>query len=147
MSATLAPSARPAARPSGTGRTAGTARIAGTARTAGTGRTAGTARISGTGARPSGATFWRRRLMVLLVLVAFAFLLTVAIGRVGAEAELSDRVAGHVVVHPGETLWDVAVATAPEGMDVRRQLADLEALNGLRAHEVDAWTVVLLPAR
>jgi hypothetical protein len=41
----------------------------------------------------------------------------------------------------------VAVATAPEGMDVRRQLADIEALNDLKAHEVDAWTVVLLPAR
>jgi hypothetical protein len=97
--------------------------------------------------RPTAATFWRRRALVLTVLVALAFLLTVAIGRVGAQAELTDRVAGHVVVQPGQTLWEVAVATAPEGLDVRRQLADIEALNGLRAHEVDAWTVVLLPAR
>jgi hypothetical protein len=98
-------------------------------------------------ARPAAATFWRRRLLALAALVALAFLLTVAIGRVGAGAELDDRVAGHVVVQPGQTLWEVAVATAPEGLDVRRQLADIEALNGLRAHEVDAWTVVLLPAR
>lgn len=108
---------------------------------------AATIRPDSGGSRPSTATFWRRRLLVLAGLVAVAFLLTVAIGRVGAEAELSDRVAGHVLVQPGETLWDVAVATAPEGMDVRRQLADIEALNDLRAHEVDAWTVVLLPAR
>jgi 4-amino-4-deoxy-L-arabinose transferase-like glycosyltransferase len=97
--------------------------------------------------RPSPATFWRRRLIALAMLVALAFLLTVAIGRVGAEAELSDRVAGHVVLQPGQTLWDVAVATAPEGMDVRRQLVDIQELNELKAHEVEAWTVVLLPAR
>jgi hypothetical protein len=108
---------------------------------------AGSARRAAASVRPSAATFWRRRLSVLAALVVLAFLLTVAIGRVGAQAELSDRVAGHVVLQPGETLWEVAVATAPDGMDVRRQLADIEALNDLRAHEVEAWTVVLLPAR
>jgi hypothetical protein len=103
--------------------------------------------LCGAAARPSTATFWRRRLAVLVAFVVLAFLLTVAIGRVGAQAELRNQVAGHVVVQPGQTLWDVAVASAPDGMDVRRQLADIEALNDLRAHQVDAWTVVLLPAR
>jgi hypothetical protein len=92
-------------------------------------------------------TIWRRRLVAVALLVVLAFALTVAIGRVGAGAELDDPVAGHVVVTPGETLWDVAVATAPEGMDVRRHLADLEALNGFEDRDVAAWTVVLLPAR
>jgi hypothetical protein len=99
------------------------------------------------GGRVSRMTIWRRRAVAVAALVVLAFLLTVAIGRVGAGAELEDRVAGHVVVSPGETLWDVAVATAPEGVDVRRHLADLEHLNGFRAADVGAWTVVLLPAR
>jgi hypothetical protein len=98
-------------------------------------------------ATPSAATLWRRRAVAVALLVVLAFLATVAIGRVGAGAELEDRVAGHVVVEPGETLWDVAVATAPEGMDVRRHLAELEALNGVTAGDVTAWTVILLPAR
>jgi hypothetical protein len=98
-------------------------------------------------ARPSAATLWRRRAGALAALVLLAFLLTVAIGRVGAGAGLEDPVAGHVVVGPGETLWDVAVATAPPGVDVRRHLADLEALNGLERGEVAAWTVVLIPSR
>ncbi|MFA9431192.1 hypothetical protein [Egicoccus sp. AB-alg2] len=97
--------------------------------------------------RPSAAVLWRRRAVAVLGLVLVAFLLTVAIGRVGAEAELADKVAGHVVVQPGETLWDVAVATAPEGVDARRQLDELRQLNGFGSSEVDAWTVVLLPAR
>lgn len=97
--------------------------------------------------RPSAAVLWRRRAVAILGLIAIAFLLTVAIGRVGAEAELADKVAGHVVVQPGESLWEVAVATAREGIDARRQLDDLVKLNGLSSSQVDAWTVVLLPAR
>jgi hypothetical protein len=93
------------------------------------------------------ATIWRRRVVAVATLVLLAFLLTVAIGRVGAGAELEDRVAGHVVVAPGETLWDVAVATAPDGVDVRRHLADVKELNGLSGGDVAAWTVILLPAR
>jgi hypothetical protein len=97
--------------------------------------------------RAGTAAIWRRRLVAVAALVVFAFLLTVAIGRVGAGAELADPVAGHVVVAPGETLWDVAVATAPPGVDVRQQLAALESLNGFTSSDVGAWTVVLLPAR
>lgn len=97
--------------------------------------------------RPSAATIWRRRAVAILALVLVAFLLTVAIGRVGAQADLADKVAGHAVVQPGESLWEVAVATAPEGVDARRHLDDLVRLNGFESSQVDAWTVVLLPAR
>ena len=97
--------------------------------------------------RPSAVVIWRRRAVAILGLVLVAFLITVAIGRVGAEAELADKVAGHVVVEPGESLWEVAVATAPEGMDARRHLDELVKLNGFSSSQVDAWTVVLLPAR
>jgi hypothetical protein len=97
--------------------------------------------------RVPAATIWRRRAVAVLALVLVAFLLTVAIGRVGAGAELDDRVAGHVVVAPGETLWDVAAVTAPPGVDVREQVAALEALNGFAGGDVPAWTVVLIPAR
>jgi hypothetical protein len=93
------------------------------------------------------ATYLRRRFVAVAVLIVLAFLLTVAIGRVGAEAELADRVAGHVVVEPGQTLWDIAVDTAPAGVDARQQVADLQALNGITAAELKAWDVVLIPAR
>ena len=85
--------------------------------------------------------------MALAVLLLAAFLLTVAIGRVGAEAELADPVAGHAVIEPGDTLWSVAVETAPAGMDPREQLRAIQDLNGLPSADVEAWTVVLLPAR
>lgn len=93
------------------------------------------------------ATVVRRRSMALAVFLVAAFLLTVAIGRVGAEAELADPVAGHAVIEPGQTLWGIAVDTAPEDVDPRQQLRAIQDLNGLTTADVAAWTVVLLPAR
>jgi hypothetical protein len=55
------------------------------------------------------------------------------------------EVAGHVVLQPGETLWDVAVRSAPAGVDPRRQLDDLRRINGFGPGPLDAWTVVLIP--
>lgn len=97
--------------------------------------------------RISRATALRRRLVALAGLVLLLTLLTVAVGRVGAEAELADRVAGHAMLAPGDTLWDVAVSSAPDGVDPREQLAAIRTLNGFEGASVDAWTVVLLPAR
>ena len=97
--------------------------------------------------RAGSAVYWRRRAVVVGVLLALAFLLTGLVGRVGAEAELEDKVAGHVVVHPGETLWDVTVATAPDDVDPREHLLRIQELNGLDNGQVEAWTVVLIPAR
>jgi hypothetical protein len=95
----------------------------------------------------SPASTWRRRGTALVIVVALIFLLVAAAGRIAASADLEDRVAGHVVIEPGQTLWDVAVATAPEGSDPRAQLVAIQELNGITAGEVGAWTVVLLPTR
>ena len=102
---------------------------------------------SGAVRHPSRVTYWRRRAMAVTVLLVVAFVTTALIGRIGAEAELEDKVAGHVVVQPGESLWDVAADTAPDGMDTREQLRALAELNGLESGSVEAWSVVLIPAR
>lgn len=93
------------------------------------------------------ASAWRRRLGAIAVLVLLAFLLTAGIGRVTAGAQLADPVAGTVTVGPGETLWEVAAATAPDGVGVNEQLAAINDLNGFSGGVVEPWTVVLLPAR
>ena len=87
----------------------------------------------------------RRRMVGAAILVAGV--LTVAVGWAGAQAQLNHEVAGHVMLEPGQTLWDVAVATAPDGVDPRRQMAALRELNGIDGAHVDAWMVVLVPAR
>lgn len=95
----------------------------------------------------SRSTYRRRRCTVLLVLVALVLAVGTAAGGVGAQAELEDPVAGHVVVEPGDTLWEVAVTSAPEGVDPRAQLTAIQELNGLQGGSIEAWTVLLLPAR
>ena len=84
----------------------------------------------------------------LLLLTAAVTLLAVLVGP--ARSMLIDPempvAAGHVVLEPGETLWDVAVRSAPNGVDPREQLDALRRLNGFGSAGLDAWTVVLIPA-
>lgn len=84
-----------------------------------------------------------RRLLALAVLLAVGL---VALGWSGADARLADPVADTVVVAPGDTLWEIAVATAPAGIDPRAHLRELMALNGFTDSDVAPWTVVLVPA-
>lgn len=94
----------------------------------------------------SQATYWRRRLTVLAGVLTLALLLVALVGNHGAEAELADPVGGHVVIEPGQTLQDIAAATAPDGVRVADHLSRIRDLNGFDSANVGAWTVVLLPA-
>jgi hypothetical protein len=93
-----------------------------------------------------------RRRTVGRRLVGLALLAALLLGGVVGGAHLAfgapaePAVAGHVVLQPGETLWDVAVRSAPVGVDPRRQLDTLRRLNGFGPGALDAWTVVLIPA-
>jgi hypothetical protein len=89
----------------------------------------------------------RPRLVLALALLLLVTVAMMVLGSSGAGAELADPVAGHAVVAPGETLWDVAVASAPPGVDARQQVRDIQELNGLDGADLEAWTVLLLPAR
>lgn len=101
-----------------------------------------------TATRAPRAVYWRRRAVVLLVIVAALLTAGALVGDVGssAEAGLSSNVAGQAVVRPGDTLWDLAADTAPDGINIHQQLRALRDLNGLRSDQVPAWTIVLLPA-
>lgn len=77
-----------------------------------------------------------------------AAVIVVLVGLAGAGTGQADTagVAGHAVVEPGQTLWDIAVTEAPAGSDPRVYLEDLLRVNGFAEASVPAWTVVLLPA-
>ncbi len=96
--------------------------------------------------RPSRAVYLRRRLTVVLAVILLALGLVLFGGAMGAEAGGGAPITGgHVVVEPGQTLWEVAIDNAPAGTDIRGYLADLQDLNGLHDGQVAAWSVVLLP--
>lgn len=84
-----------------------------------------------------------RRIVGLLIVATM--LVAGLLGTVMASAD-EPVAAGHVVLQPGETLWDVAVRSAPAGVDPRRQLDAVRRLNGFGPGALDAWTVVLIPA-
>ena len=77
------------------------------------------------------AAVHRRRLalgtVAVLVVVAGLF----ATGPSGVAPAASQRVPRSVVLHEGDTVWEIADRYAPENMDVRTYIDAIVRLNGL----------------
>lgn len=88
-----------------------------------------------------------RRGRILVVLVGAAVLFVAfSIGRVSGRAATPPPPVRAVVVHPGETLWQLAQQVAPN-QDPRVTVAQLVALNHLPGPAVTAGEQVLVPGR
>ena len=85
-----------------------------------------------------------RRLVALLALlpIVAAFLL---IGTRSAQAETAMPATAIIKIEAGQTLWDVAVAIAPNE-DPRATIWTIKALNGLKTSEVQAGQALVVPA-
>jgi len=85
-----------------------------------------------------------RRLVALLALlpIVAAFLL---IGTRSAQAETAMPTTAIIKIEAGQTLWDVAVAIAPNE-DPRATIWTIKALNGLQTSEVQAGQALVVPA-
>lgn len=91
----------------------------------------------------AGGTGRGAAVFAILALAAAFVLLT---GGIVAANQQHAEVRGTATIEPGETLWDVAVAHAPDGTDPRSYLARLRQVNDVDAGALRPWTVVLLPA-
>lgn len=85
-----------------------------------------------------------RRLVALLALlpIVAAFIL---IGTRSAQAETAMPATAIIKIEAGQTLWDVAVAIAPNE-DPRATIWTIKALNGLATSEVQAGQALVVPA-
>jgi hypothetical protein len=85
-----------------------------------------------------------RRVVALLALLPIfvAFLL---IGTRAAQADATGPTTAVVKVEAGQSLWDVAVAIAPNE-DPRSTIWTIKALNGLETSEVQAGQALIVPA-
>ena len=86
-----------------------------------------------------------RRVVALLALLPIfvAFLL---IGTRAAQADATGPTTAIVKVEAGQSLWDVAVAIAPNE-DPRSTIWTIKALNGLETSEVQAGQALIVPAK
>jgi len=85
-----------------------------------------------------------RRVVALLALlpIVLAFLL---IGTRSAQADATGPTTAVVKVEAGQSLWDVAVAIAPNE-DPRSTIWTIKALNALETSEVQAGQALIVPA-
>ena len=86
-----------------------------------------------------------RRVVALLALlpIVLAFLL---IGTRAAQADPTGPTTAVIKVEAGQSLWDVAVAIAPNE-DPRATIWTIKALNGLEKSEVQAGQGLIVPAK
>jgi hypothetical protein len=86
-----------------------------------------------------------RRVVALLallpILVAFFLMSTRAV-----QADQSGPSTAVIKVEAGQSLWDVAVAIAPNE-DPRATIWTIKALNGLETSEVQAGQALIVPAK
>ena len=79
--------------------------------------------------------------------VAVTALVPAPSGGAGAgRAPVAMQELQHVVVTPGDTLWEIASSLSAPGQDVRDLIADIRELNGLETSGVVAGQELLIPA-
>ncbi|MBW4841013.1 MAG: LysM peptidoglycan-binding domain-containing protein [Paenibacillaceae bacterium] len=94
-------------------------------------------------------TFLKSRLSKIAVLLII--LSITCTGMVQAFAASNDNTAAeeqkYVVVMPGDTLWEIAVAHKPQGQDTRVYIQKLMRTNGLGTSSIQAGDTLMLPAK
>jgi len=93
------------------------------------------------------APFQTMRLLVLRLLVLAAgvlavFLLAASVG--SADEPPSPTV--QYIVEPGDTLWEIAAAVAPDGADIRDTVHEITSINGLQGALIHPGQQIELPA-
>ena len=87
----------------------------------------------------------RGRVLLVLALVLAAFV-AFSLSRIGPQAgtTYTGPATSTVTVHPGETLWQIALSVAP-GDDPRDTIHRIEQLNGLAGPVVQAGQRLVVP--
>lgn len=87
------------------------------------------------------------KIAVLLLLISLTC--TGMVQAFAASLETSEAVnpAQYVVVMPGDTLWEIAVAHKPQGQDTRVYVQKLMRSNGLHTSSIQAGDTLMLPGR
>ena len=85
------------------------------------------------------------RVVALIALLAI-FVALLLIGTRAAQADATGPTTAVIKVEAGQSLWDVAVAIAPNE-DPRSTIWTIKALNGLETSEVQAGQALIVPAK
>ena len=85
-----------------------------------------------------------RRVVAILALLPIVIMF-ILIGTRAAQADATGPTTAVIKVEAGQSLWDVAVAIAPNE-DPRSTIWTIKALNGLETSEVQAGQALIVPA-
>jgi hypothetical protein len=86
-----------------------------------------------------------RRLVALLALVPLVAAMVLT-GSHQASATGTSPTSRQIVVHSGESLWDIAVRVAPNE-DPRKTMWDIQKLNHMTTSRLDSGQALIVPVR
>lgn len=88
-----------------------------------------------------------RRVLGLAAVLVSVLLAAVGVLAAGAQGRLNGPDAGraYVLVSPGDTLWDIAAARAPRGIDLRYAVYRLREHNQLSSASLRVGQRIFLP--
>lgn len=86
---------------------------------------------------------------IALLLIILSITCTGMVQAFAASSDSSEEVdrMEYVVVMPGDTLWEIAVAHKPKGLDTRVYVQKLIRMNGLGSSAIQAGDTLILPGR
>ncbi|MGG6311041.1 LysM peptidoglycan-binding domain-containing protein [Paenibacillus macerans] len=87
------------------------------------------------------------KIVVLLVILSVTCTGMVTAFAASSEDKTQPLQQAYVVVMPGDTLWEIAVANKPKGQDTRVYVQKLMRANGLSASAIQAGETLVLPAK
>ncbi|WP_374018796.1 LysM peptidoglycan-binding domain-containing protein [Paenibacillus thiaminolyticus] len=91
----------------------------------------------------------RRKMIRAIFLFGLLFLLCAGIVQAwGDDDTVSEQpsvVTEHVLVQPGDSLWEIATEYKPNGMDTREYIYKIIQLNDLRGHTLQSGIVIDVP--
>ncbi|WP_178019409.1 LysM peptidoglycan-binding domain-containing protein [uncultured Paenibacillus sp.] len=96
------------------------------------------------------SAFLKNRLSkIALLLIILSITCTGMVRAFAASSESTEAAVPveYVVVMPGDTLWEIAVAHKPQGQDTRVYVQKLMRANGLVASSIQAGDTLMLPSR
>ena len=83
--------------------------------------------------------------LIVLPIIAVAYFLGLGASQAGADSTVSTTSFEQVTVMPGDTLWNIATAIAPDA-DTQQVIADIVSLNQLETATVQPGQRLAIPA-
>ncbi len=86
----------------------------------------------------------KRRFIIAICIILSVIISTTLLVTRRPEGK-ADEIYKEIIIHPGDTLWDIAIEHFDGSYDVRKVIYDIKKLNDMSSSELSVGQIVKLP--